>query len=653
MGRLFSSKILSFIPIIFFIAILVKIFSNYADIESNKQEFAKKEAEVLQAYAMSHRDYYQNLFINKTIPLNDETLAALPAFSSMHIANDFSKNNAMNIIIKTVSNNARNHANDADASELKAINFFKTQTDKDVYMSNEEKDYYQYGYALRITDACLECHAKKEDAPLFIQEKYDGAYDYKLGEVRGVLSVKIPKPELHEYFTSNFTSSTLYDLILLVTLFLVITYITKKSKSINKYLEEEVSKKTAALQRALQYDVLTNIPNRLKLIEDIKQAQGSRNINLALINIDNFKDVNDFYGHNLGDEVLISVKNILKTFTRKCDYLLYKLPSDEFAILCAQESSQDTFVEAIKEVIKTIENKKLTTNNEIYITLSAGVSFHDQNLLLEADMALKISKTTKTNLTVYNETFNITSKINENMDGIKIIKNAIEHDLIVPFYQPIYNLYTRKIQKYESLVRIVEKDGTLIPPYKFLDIAIKSKLYPHITRTVISKAFEYFKDKEEYEFSINLSIIDILDPKTVAFIIQSLENFPSPQRVIFEILEGDQINDFEILREFIQKMKFYGVKFAIDDFGSGYSNFTNILELHLDFLKIDASIVKNVTSSETSRKTVQAIVSFASNVGLRTIAEYVEDKESLELLESLGVNYVQGYYIGKPESAII
>ena len=652
MGRLFSNKVLNFIPLIFFIAILAKIFTNYSNVEAEKQEFVKKEAEVLQAYAMSHRNYYQNLFIDKTIPLNDETLAALPAFSSSYIADNFSQNNALNIIIKTVSDNARNPKNSADAAELRAIKFFKAQTDKDKYINYNEKDYYQYGYALRITEVCLKCHAKKEDAPQFIQEKYDSAYDYKLGDVRGILSIKIPKQELHEYFMSNFTSSTLYDLILLVTLFLVITYITKKSKSINKYLEEEVSKKTAALQRALQYDVLTNIPNRLKLIEDIKNKQGSQHINLALINIDNFKDVNDFYGHDVGDEVLISVKNMLQTLTKTSNYLLYKLPSDEFALLCAQESSEETFVETIQRVIKDIENKKLTSNNEIYITLSAGVSFNEQNLLLEADMALKISKTTKTNLTIYNEMFNITSKINNNMDGVKIVKNAIENDLIVPFYQPIYNLFTKKIQKYESLVRIVEKDGTVIPPYKFLDIAIKSKLYPHITRTVISKAFEYFKDKEEYEFSINLSIIDILDPKTVEFIIQSLENFPSPQRVIFEILEGDQINDFEILREFIQKMKFYGVKFAIDDFGSGYSNFTNILELHLDFLKIDASIVKNITSSETSRKTVQAIVSFASNVGLRTIAEYVEDKESLKLLESLGVNYIQGYYIGKPEANI-
>lgn len=653
MKSLLNNKVLNLIPIIFFIAILLKIFHNYTDIKTEEQQFIREESDVLKAYAMSHRVYYQKLFIDKTIPLNDDTLAALPAYSSSHIAKNFSENNLMNIVVRTVSDRARNPKNNADVSELKAIDFFKKQKDTNEYMSDADEDYYQYGYALRITQVCLKCHAKKEDAPLFIQKRYEHAYDYKLGEVRGILSIKIPKKKIHSYFMSNFLISTFYDFLLLLTLFIIITYLTKKVKTINNYLEEEVSKKTSALQYSLDHDSLTSVPNRMKLIEDLNNMDEDQELSIALVNIDNFKDINDFYGHSIGDEVLISVKDILKKLTKEKGYLLYKLPSDEFAILSTRKIAQDKFINSIKQILQNIEDQKLTEDNEIYITFSAGISFNTQNLLLESDMALKISKTTKKNITVYDEIYNITSKINKNMDGIKIIKHAIDYDLFVPFYQPIYDLKTQTIKKYESLIRIVEKDGTVIAPYQFLDIAIKSKLYPYLTRTMISKAFDYFKDKEEYEFSINLSIIDIIDKRTVSFIIKKLENFPNPERVIFEILESDQIEDYDVLREFIQRIKFYGVKFAIDDFGSGYSNFTNILELHLDYLKIDASIVKNIMHSETSRKTVLAIVNFASNVGLKTIAEYVEDKESLEMLESLGVDYIQGYYIGKPEAQII
>ena len=653
MKSLFNNKVLNLIPLVFLIAIVVKIFHNYVDVKAEEQQFIIEEANVLKAYAMSHRNYYQKLFIDKTIPLNDETLSALPAYSSSHISKNFSENNLMNIVVRSVSDRARNPKNNADALELKAINFFKKNSTKDEYINDEDKEYYQYGYALRITKTCLTCHAKKEDAPLFIQQRYKYAYDYKLGEVRGILSIKIPKEKIDSYFMSNFMILTLYDLLILLTLFITILYLTRKIKKVNHYLEAEVSRKTSALQYSLNHDSLTGVPNRLKLIADLKQIKKTRELSLGLVNIDNFKDINDFYGHSIGDEVLVAVKDILKNLTKEKGYSLYKLPSDEFAILCTHKISKDKFTNSIKKILETIEYQKLRVDNEIYITFSAGVSFNADNLLLESDMALKISKTTKKNITVYDERYNIASKINKNMDGIKRIKYALENDLFTPFYQPIYDLHTKKIKKYESLIRIVENDGNVIAPYEFLDIAIKSKLYPQLTRTMISKAFDYFKDKEEYEFSINLSILDVLNKKTVDFIIKKLENFPNPERIIFEILESDQIEDFEILRVFIQKIKFYGVKFAIDDFGSGYSNFTNILQLHLDFLKIDASIVKNITKSETSRKTVLAIVNFASNVGLKTIAEYVEDKESLELLESLGVDYIQGYYIGKPEAQII
>jgi EAL domain-containing protein (putative c-di-GMP-specific phosphodiesterase class I) len=189
-------------------------------------------------------------------------------------------------------------------------------------------------------------------------------------------------------------------------------------------------------------------------------------------------------------------------------------------------------------------------------------------------------------------------------------------------------------------------------PFIFLDIAIKSKLYPEITKAIVTKSFEFFRDKN-LEFSINLSIVDIQSKEIMRFIFNKLQGFPQPQKVVFEILETDKIENYEEIKNFIKDIKKYGCKVAIDDFGSGYSNFSHILELNVDFLKIDSSLVKFVTTDENSRVVVKTIINFASNLGLKTIAEFVEDKDSLELLEKMGVDFIQGYYIGKPSSELV
>ncbi len=180
---------------------------------------------------------------------------------------------------------------------------------------------------------------------------------------------------------------------------------------------------------------------------------------------------------------------------------------------------------------------------------------------------------------------------------------------------------------------------------------MKSKLYPRITKIMIEKTFAFFENKE-YEFSINLSIEDVLNKKTKEFIIQKIESFPRPEKIVFEILESEKIENYEELKDFIQTIKHCGCKFAIDDFGSGYSNFAHVLELNVDYLKIDASLVKYITTDENSRVITKTIINFASTLGLKTIAEFVEDKDALVMLEKMGIDYIQGYYIGKPQEGL-
>ena len=650
MQTMFNRKVLNLIPIIFLILMVIRVFSDYNNLLSNEREFAKKEAEVLNSFALTHRNYYQELYIDKTFPLNEKSLAGLPAHSSLPISREFSRNNSLNISIQTVSDRPRNPLNSADVDELKAIAFFNKHKNKQEYFSDESKEYYQYAAVLRIENRCLLCHGNKKDAPLFIQNNYSESYNYKLGEVRGIVSVKVPTKAVRSYFIKNFINSIIYDLVLLIALFFGISYIAKKSKTINTILEKKVSDKTAELRDSLLIDKLTKLPNRLMLIEEIAKNKSLSFNHLALINIDSFKEINDFYGHSVGDKILINLANTLAKKLFDKGYKLYKLPSDEFAIFSAEKISQDEFVMLINTLIDTIHKTEfISDSNKIFIIASCGISSKENDLLMTADIALKEAKDKKENLVVYNNKLDISSKVIENTINTALLRDAIEHNQITPFFQAIYNVNTQKIEKYECLARIVLDDGTIILPYKFLDVAMKSKQYLYITKIMIAKSFEFFKDKE-YEFSINLSIIDMTSNTMLEFIIKELEKFDEPQRVVFEILENEKLGSYEAIREFIKTIKRFGCKFAIDDFGSGYSNFAHVNELNVDYLKIDASLVKYITTDENSRVITKTIINFASSLGLKTIAEFVEDKESLDMLKKMGADYVQGYYIGKPEA---
>ena len=650
MNDLFSKRVLYFIPAVFLVIVLMRVSYAYYDLENKKHDFALKVAEVLNNYSLVHRDYYQKFFIDKAISLNEKTLPALPAFSSTPISDTFSQNNTLKIIIRTVSDRARNPNNQADEDELKAIEYFKQSPDEINYFTNTQNEFYQFAHPLKIEAKCLLCHGPKESAPLFIQEKYSNAYDYELGEIRGVQSVKIPIKILDGYIMSGFFNSLAYDIVLFIILFILVFILIKKFNMINTYLTKEIETKADELKRTLSVDSLTLLPNRIQLLDDIQETKNSDSIILALLNINRFNDINDFYGFQSGDMVLQKLAKFLKKNCTDPDIYIYKLPGDEFAIYTTKNISNKEFRIIIETLTEKLHNTSIQAfGHFISVSLSVGISSNKDFLLATSNMALNVARRGIKNIVVYDNSINKTHIALENIEGIKMIQDALKADTIVPYFQPIFNVRTQQIEKYESLVRIIKDDGSVATPFSFLDIAIKSKLYPNITKIMIEKSFAFFIDKK-YEFSINLSIEDIINKNTTKFILEKLEEYPEPQRVVFEILESDKIEDYEELKEFIKKIKHYGCKFAIDDFGSGYSNFSHVLELHIDYLKIDASIIKHITTDENSRVITKTIINFASTLGLKTIAEFVEDKDSLELLEKMGIDYIQGYYIGKPQN---
>ncbi|WP_375723589.1 EAL domain-containing protein [Arcobacter sp. KX21116] len=235
------------------------------------------------------------------------------------------------------------------------------------------------------------------------------------------------------------------------------------------------------------------------------------------------------------------------------------------------------------------------------------------------------------------------------IDDIIFIKNAVYNDYIIPYFQPIIDAKTLKIVKYESLMRVTnEKKTDIFSIAKFLNLSKEIKVYDSLSKLMIQKVFNIVKI-EDIKVSINLSFLDIQNEDFIKYIMEELNSLKSPSYITFEILESDFIEDFTIVTNFTNSLKKLGCKVALDDFGSGYSNLENILMLKPDYIKIDGSLIKNINISKESEIIVQSVIDIAKKLGAKTVAEFVHNKEVLDKVILLEVDYIQGFYLGEPE----
>ncbi len=420
--------------------------------------------------------------------------------------------------------------------------------------------------------------------------------------------------------------------------------------------ELEKSKEEIKKQRT---DLLTGLDNRNQLLADLKVAVKPI---LFYLNIDNFSGFNDFYGSEIGDSVLISLSDTLSKLQRYEEFKLYRLQSDQFILLfqedqLANRNFQEFFSELFENIEKNISTINLKNQNRISISVTGGIATyyaHDnyQNLILYADIARKKARERQKKFLIFEHSMRKSEDYAKNIEWIKKIKEAIDEDRITTYYQSIIDNKTGKVAKYETLVRMLDYEGEAVPTFTFLEIAQRAKLYPQITKIVIEKAFKKFENLPNIEFSINLTIDDILSKETTKFIYDRLANYPHSSNIIFEITESEEVNDYKIINNFINEVKKYGVKIAIDDFGSGYANFEHIIHINADFIKIDGSLIKNINQDKNATIITEAIISFSKKLGKKTITEFVHNREIYEIVKTLGADYSQGYFFGEPSEKV-
>jgi PAS domain S-box-containing protein/diguanylate cyclase (GGDEF)-like protein len=406
--------------------------------------------------------------------------------------------------------------------------------------------------------------------------------------------------------------------------------------------------KKEKLIKAQFEDELTGLHSRGALLHDLLVKPDSY-ASLILINIDRFSDINDYFGYETGDELLRVFAKKLQNGHQKA----YRISGDEFALLCEHELNDENRNEIASMLIDLETSEYQLFEESISIFLSCGVSYSKKKELYKlSHIALKKNKYSNEPVTYYNDFKDLENKIKENLDVILRIKEGLKYDRFVPFYQGIADNKTKKIVKYEALIRLKCDDGRIEPPFFFLEHAKKSKLYTKLTKVMIKKTFEKFADLE-YEFSINLLLQDIESPKVIKCLVDNLEKYQCGKRVVLEIVESEGIYNFDLVSKFINMVKSYGCKIAIDDFGTGYSNFSYLAKLDIDYIKIDGSLVKDIDKDLVQMATVESILHFARKVGIKTIAEYVENEIIYNHLYDLGVDFSQGYYFSKPQEELL
>lgn len=403
----------------------------------------------------------------------------------------------------------------------------------------------------------------------------------------------------------------------------------------------------------LQYNI-TDIMNPKKQLQDLTNSTEESLV--LIIKIEGFDDIEKYYGHILSQKIENKFADkVLEFIPDKCKFeKIYILDDGEYAFTKYKKEcdlDEEDIVSELKKFQHEINDVDINVGDVDY-DVSILISFaYGSDALENAKYGLK--ELLKTNQDFINATSLIEQNrlsAEKNIKTLKMVKKAIDNFKIISYFQPIINNKTKKIEKYESLVRLINEDGEVLSPFVFLDIAKKGKYYAQITHLVLENSFNALKNTN-MDISINLSALDIEKPLTREKLHTLLEeNKKDANRIVFELLEDEKIKDFEVIKSFITEIKSYGAKIAIDDFGSGYSNFERLLNYQPDILKIDGSLVKNIETNSYSLSVVKTIVAFAKEQNIKIIAEYVENENIYNILSSLGVDYSQGYYFGKPEN---
>lgn len=420
----------------------------------------------------------------------------------------------------------------------------------------------------------------------------------------------------------------------------------------------------ARLAFLADHDPLTSCFNRRRFVADMErlllaaQDSGRRGC-LLFIDLDRFKFLNDTSGHHAGDSLLLLVTDELRKLIRPYD-ILGRLGGDEFAIgmLDTDERVAVAVCEKINAALAALSHPSLGIKHPISASIGVAMfpdgGFNVRDLLVHADLAMYQAKEKGRKCWhIFSPDEKARERLHEWLVWEERIKRGMAENTFELHFQPVMLLSTATISHFEILLRMRLPDGSLATPVQLLDIAERSNLIQEIDLWVLRKAIAYIaglpKEHDNTCFTINLSGVSIGDGVLLENLKSLFETIDiDPRRIVFEITETAAVADLARARDFVVAVKALGCCFALDDFGSGFSSFYYLKHFPVDYIKIDGSFILNLADSLDDQILVRAMVAIAKAYNKKSVAEFVENEVTLKLLEQYGVDYLQGYYVGKP-----
>ncbi len=547
-----------------------------------------------------------------------------------------------------------------DIDIVEEISYFLNKRVKNLYVANDGKEglelFEKYNPQIIITDIQMpklnglemsaKIREKNKDIPIVVTSAYNDNNFLNRSIELGI----------NGYITKPVSLSKLIDVLeKVLEPSLLKSKLIEKNRELEEFnsnLNSLVEEKTRKIEFMYRHDTLTSLYNTISLKEELKKREFGY---IFLLDIANFSYINKQYGKAFGDKVLVEISKLL---LKHCNdnISLFKVESDNFVFLSKNidKNEAKAFCRQLHGFFDNIELKveQIPVNIAFNIGISSLES-EDEAMIL-AEYALDLAKKIGARFYFfYDEKNDFISKDKESIKWLEITKNMLDNEKIVPYFQPIMDVKTNQINKYEVLVRGIH-NNEIISPYFFLESALKLGLISSVTRIMINKSFAFFQNYN-YNFSLNITERDLYEGYLCEFLDIKLKKYKiEPSRVTLEILESvtTAFHHKNIIGE-ILRLKKMGLKIAVDDFGTENANFSRLMDINFDYIKLDGVFIRDIDKSEKLQMIVKSIIRLASALGVKTIAEYVENESIFEVVKKCGVDYIQGYYLGKPSNILL
>jgi diguanylate cyclase (GGDEF)-like protein/PAS domain S-box-containing protein len=421
------------------------------------------------------------------------------------------------------------------------------------------------------------------------------------------------------------------------------------------------------LQYLADHDALTGMFNRRRFEDELERemanaARYDTGGAVLAVDLDYLKYINDTLGHSVGDELITRVSAIFRTRLRTTD-IIARIGGDEFAVILPRANEHEATLIAGKllSAVRDEARLEVIADGPKRVTASIGIALFGaasrtcEEVLVEADIAMYDAKEAgRDRVEVYDLTQNGREKMHAGMTWVDRIRDALEEDRFVLHAQPIIALNGDPVPRYELLIRMIGENDDVIPPSTFLSIAERFGLIQLIDRWVVHSAIELLAVQKRagrsIQLALNLSAKSVTDPELPGFVSGELEAAGiNGEGLCIEVTETAAIVNVDRARGFAHTLAELGCEFALDDFGAGFASFYYLKHMAFDYVKIDGEFIRNLPESRVNQLVVKAVVDIARGLGKRTIAEFVGDEETVSLLKRYGVDYAQGFYVGKPQ----